>query len=108
LMYPRDIKDLVYFEPSFVNWRKKWEEFVTAQEGGKEAAYQLMQVHNPCYIPRNVLVEEALDDFHYRNDRSLFDRILKIVQQPYLLQDDADFMMDSPEDESKYQTFCGT
>jgi uncharacterized protein YdiU (UPF0061 family) len=108
LMYPLNIKDLIYVEPSFVNWREKWKKCVTEQNGGMEAAFQLMQSHNPCYIPRNALVEQALDDFHYRNDRSLFDRIAKILQQPYQLQDEAHFMMDSPDDESNYKTFCGT
>jgi serine/tyrosine/threonine adenylyltransferase len=68
-----------------------------------------MKVNNPVFIPRNHLVEEALDEAVSGN-LSLFEEMLSLLAKPYdykanyaqyLAPPAADFDQD-------YQTFCGT
>ncbi|MFN3756786.1 MAG: protein adenylyltransferase SelO [Flavobacterium sp.] len=108
LMHSKEINEMIYEEKAFLSWRKKWETAVAQQEGGFERAYTLMQRSNPCYIPRNSLVEKALDNFQNLNDRTQFDVLLDVLKHPYQLQEGATFLMQATEDESTYQTFCGT
>lgn len=108
LMHSNEINEMIYDEKAFLSWRKKWETALAQQEGGFEKAYTLMQRSNPCYIPRNSLVEKALDDFQNLNDRTQFDALLEVLKHPYQLQEGTTFLMQATEDESTYQTFCGT
>ena len=42
-------------------------------------------------------------------DLTLFNRLIKILKNPYLVNsDDLEFMSPAPHSDKKYQTFCGT
>jgi len=59
-------------------------------------------------IPRNHKIEEALT-LANNGDLTLFNKLTKILQNPYLVNsDDLKFMSPAPHNDKKYQTFCGT
>ncbi len=87
-------------------WFKRW-----MQELGttRTQACDLMHKSNPIYIARNHLVEEALSQASEADDITLFEKFLKIVQNPYTRQDDSQYYELPLEDHDRgYQTFCGT
>jgi uncharacterized protein YdiU (UPF0061 family) len=74
-----------------------------------EKAVTVMQSVNPRVIPRNVKVESAITNAANNDDFSEFDVLLKAVTSPY----DNNFSRSelqetSPNDDTNYQTFCGT
>ncbi len=63
---------------------------------------------NPCYIPRNHLVEEALTAATLA-DLSPFSRLLEVLADPFTERSGLErFAEPAPEDFGSYRTFCGT
>ena len=63
---------------------------------------------NPLYIPRNHLVEGALEQAE-AGDLHQWQKLLAIVQNPYRLQADAEgYDQPAPAENPPYRTFCGT
>jgi uncharacterized protein YdiU (UPF0061 family) len=92
----------------FKPWLEKWKNTIDVC-GGMKQAKELMNTQNPVYIPRNHLVEQALEDASHGNMDS-FQNILSVMKNPYLLQNNFEQFM-KPADlifEQRYQTFCGT
>lgn len=96
-------------EASLQEWAVKWNRIIIAQEGQHEQARLLMEQNNTVVIPRNHLVEHALDNAIIGNFE-LFNKMLNTLKSPYnyeqiidpyLLQPDLQF-------DQSYQTFCGT
>ena len=78
------------------------------READLDASRAVMLQNNPIYIPRNHLVEQALDAAT-RGDMAPFDALLARVRAPFTLKDDAEaFASAAPESFGKYVTFCGT
>ena len=69
---------------------------------------ELKHSTNPMVIPRNHKVEEALT-LASEGDLTLFNKLIKILRNPYLVNsNDLEFMSPSSHSDKKYQTFCGT
>ncbi len=68
-----------------------------------------MDETNPVYIPRNHLVEEALDAAT-AGDLAPFEQLLTVVTHPFQTRPDHDrYAAPAPESFGRYyQTFCGT
>jgi uncharacterized protein YdiU (UPF0061 family) len=82
------------------DWQQKWASRLGA------GADRLKQ--NPAYIPRNHLVEEALQAAK-DGDFAPFETLVDIVRHPFELQNvDLRYLMPAREDERVIQTFCGT
>jgi uncharacterized protein YdiU (UPF0061 family) len=68
-----------------------------------------MRSHNPAVIPRNYLVEEALEAAIERGDLSLMTQLLDVLSRPF---DDppehGGYHLPPEPSERGYQTFCGT
>ena len=92
----------------FIPWLKKWKDTIN-QSVGMKLALIVMSKHNPIVIPRNHLVEQALDEA-VNGNLNLFERLLNIISKPYQYQDGLDDFMKPSESnfEKIYQTFCGT
>ncbi len=74
----------------------------------KNAVATSMDAKNPLYIPRNHLVEEALDAAT-AGDTGPFEELLEVLAQPFLAQAGKDrFALPAPSDFGRYTTFCGT
>jgi uncharacterized protein YdiU (UPF0061 family) len=71
---------------------------------------ELMQEANPRYIPRNYLVEEALDEYLETGDLSKFKGLLIVLENPYTSKDMGSQFQQSPprEFDAEYTTYCNT
>lgn len=92
-------------------WFAKWESRIDEQDGGMEEAMRIMKRSNPVVIPRNHLVEKALDLAVEQNDLSLFTQMTLLYKNPYDYEAEIADAMKAPmpeEDRRVYRTFCGT
>ncbi|OYY14505.1 MAG: hypothetical protein B7Y67_10680, partial [Polynucleobacter sp. 35-46-11] len=71
---------------------------------------QLMQQNNPAVIPRNHLVEEALDAAVDDNNMTLLEKLLSVLASPYTTDtlEEKYTLAPSSALDSQYKTFCGT
>ena len=91
----------------FNEWRKKWENRIN-YKCNRIQALRLMDVQNPVVIPRNHLVESALENA-IRGNKSQFDELLKLLSKPYDHESNLDNFQTVPEGfDDCYKTFCGT
>jgi len=97
-----------YNTHAFAQWYTCWAERLKQNETSRDASLALMKLRNPVVIPRNHLVEQALNaanngDLSYAND------LLAALRAPY--EDghhlDAFKCPPTPNERVKY-TFCGT
>jgi len=102
------LKNTLINNSDFTIWYKKWKKHLNRFSNMNEAK-DLMQKNNPIIIPRNHLVEEALEDASMGNMHS-FEQLLHIISHPYQQQDNSDKFMKPPEAsyEENFQTYCGT
>ena len=66
-----------------------------------------MNTINPCYIPRNLFIEEALNNA-VNNDMSKINKLLEIFENPYKKQNISEDYLNPSNSEFPYVTFCGT
>ncbi len=69
-----------------------------------------MQEANPRCIPRNYLVEQALDEYLETGDLSKLEGLLTVLENPYGAKDmDSQFQQPPPREfDAKYTTYCNT
>jgi len=89
------------------NWYLKWENRVK-EESTLEESIKIMKNHNPVIIPRNNMVEEALEKASKHNNMELFNELLNALSNPYdyTKTHKEDFL--NPIINSQYMTYCGT
>lgn len=90
------------------DWRSQWIDELGSID--QAAVASSMDQVNPLYIPRNHLVEEALDAAVLEDDLDPFHRLLEIVTHPYEERPDSErYAQPAPASfHERYQTFCGT
>ena len=97
-----------YNDEAFRRWYKSWKERIKKNCTSKESFHILMKKNNPLVIPRNHIVEEALN-LAQEGDLSLFTEFLDALRSPYNIKDIPNRFLDPPpKDQRVYQTFCGT
>jgi len=71
---------------------------------------ELMQEANPRYIPRNYLVEDALNQYLDTGDLSRFTELLDVLENPYTSKHpDSQFQQPPPREfDAEYTTYCNT
>jgi uncharacterized protein YdiU (UPF0061 family) len=68
-----------------------------------------MRLTNPAFIPRNHLVEAALDAATEQQDFQPFEELLEVVSRPYDDRSDLErYATPARPNEVVLQTFCGT
>lgn len=97
-------------EPWLERWRAQSAAVDASGETQGSARAERMRRVNPLVIPRNLLVEEALEAASERDDLGPFEAMLAAVRRPF---DDgpgqARYAEPAPtEVTARYQTFCGT
>jgi len=86
-------------------WRRRLEEEV-ADGQARTAAMRRM---NPAFIPRNHLVEAALDAANSRQDFQPFEDLLAVISRPYDERPELErYSVPARPEERVLQTFCGT
>ncbi|MGG7143348.1 protein adenylyltransferase SelO [Clostridium nigeriense] len=102
--------DIVMFETTeFSSWFNRWQERLNRQEKSKEEIIKLMKSVNPSVIPRNHLVEEAIEAAVKNNDYTVMNKLLEVLLRPYDYADYQEEYAKLPEPSKiPYRTFCGT
>ena len=91
------------------SWLKEWNELIKDQNLAKKEIALSMESSNPVFIPRNHLVERAIEAAVENNDFSEMKTLLTILSKPYEEQSKYGEYMKPPKPlEVVHQTFCGT
>jgi uncharacterized protein YdiU (UPF0061 family) len=90
-------------------WTAAWRRRLAEEPGAPEARRAAMRAVNPAYIPRNHLVEAALEAAVEREDFGPFEQLLGVVTRPYEERPGLARYAAPPRPEERVlQTFCGT
>lgn len=105
-----DDPDGVEFSDSerFKDWHGRWQQRLEAQDATLEAAHVLMRSVNPAVIPRNHLVEEALDLAVEQGDYSKASKLIEVLTNPFDDGHDKEYKEPPEDDDKVHMTFCGT
>ena len=89
-------------------WLSAWRQAVRGRD--TSATADAMDAVNPLYIPRNHLVETALDAAAIENDLAPFEELLELVTRPFEERPGRAWATEpAPASfDDCYQTFCGT
>ncbi|UOQ84516.1 protein adenylyltransferase SelO [Gracilibacillus salinarum] len=103
-----DEREKLFQSNAFKQWYQQWQERLEAEQATKDKVQQLMKANNPSIIPRNYLVENALDSAA-NGDFQLFDELLQVFVDPYAYSKEQEPYAElPPEPDQPFQTFCGT
>lgn len=100
----------IYQDAGFKNWLQQWAARLSRQQESFAQATQLMQQNNPAVIPRNHLVEEALDAAVDDNNTAPLEKLLSVISTPYSAKQLEEKFSTPPlaAFDNQYKTFCGT
>ena len=107
LMDEEKLKNKIYENSDFINWKKKWKERVLSNGKNFKDCLKLMNPANPIVIPRNHKVEEAIEAAEKGNLKPT-KQLLEILEKPYSFQKNTSTYQVPNTSNKKYQTFCGT
>jgi uncharacterized protein YdiU (UPF0061 family) len=101
LTYTMGFPSSSFDHPEMKLWLERWEMLSVNK--------QIMAEHNPVFIPRNHLVEGALNTA-VKGDLSDFLQVLEVLKKPYVYKEEYLKFTFPPEKEFErsYQTYCGT
>ena len=95
-------------DSDFTEWSRRLDARRSRQPQSIAEARGLMRRHNPAFIPRNHLVEEALRAATDEHDLTVMERLLDVLATPYDQGRDLPMFSSPGKDGRAYQTFCGT
>ena len=102
-------KDMFTKSESFVPWHKRWKERLKRQKESEDMSKNLMRHVHPAVIPRNHLVEEAIQAAVERSDYTVMQNLLDALQNPYdETKRNPKYTQTPLPSETPYKTFCGT
>ena len=94
--------------PAFDTWAARWQARLDREDVAPAARAAAMRAVSPAVIPRNALVEAALEAAVGRGDLAPFDALLDAVTHPWDDRPgDPHQAVPEPQD-TPYRTFCGT
>jgi uncharacterized protein YdiU (UPF0061 family) len=97
-----------YASDTFKQWEEAHRSYLKENKIDKEARLSTMKRRNPVFIPRNHLVEEALEEVYDSGKMQKLYALWRLMLNPYHLQDRHESFMQVPPKNETYQTFCGT
>ena len=90
-------------------WLQEWRTRLTRDPQSDDERVELLRRANPEFIPRNHLVEAALDAASDHDDMEPFRRLLGVLQRPFEHHPEAaDYALPPAPSDRVYKTFCGT
>jgi uncharacterized protein YdiU (UPF0061 family) len=105
---PAPVRALFADAAPFDAWSQRWSAVLAAGRRDPEAVATAMDRVNPIYIPRNHLVEEALQAAT-AGDLEPYDRLLDVLVRPYDERPGLEcYARPAPPGFGPYRTFCGT
>ena len=92
----------------FNDWILKWKSRLAEEKISKIEIMKKMEFSNPYIIPRNHLVEEAID-FANNNDFLNFSKLFNLLSKPYSFKEENHRYYIPPDKvDENFKTFCGT
>ena len=102
-------KNKFFENEEFNYWKQQWKNRSNLYGNSPEKSLQTMYEGNPLVIPRNHLVEEALNAATENNDLTKVKELLKILKDPYKNKSNIDHYQSTPiPGKERYKTYCGT
>ncbi len=100
----------LFAEPSaFDSWAVEWHRRLEKEPVSGQERAATMRTINPAFIPRNHMVEAALDAAAERQDLQPFEELLDAVSRPYEDRPEIErYATPARPEEYVTQTFCGT
>lgn len=103
------VRTLFEGEPAIDAWLEQWNERLAHEAADPAACAAAMARVNPAYIPRNHVVEAALEAAVERDDYGPFGELHAVLSRPFEEQEGREaYAQPAPKDAEPYQTFCGT
>ena len=99
---------VLFQSKEFIEWKKRWDERLKRQEVDEKSVYNRMQANNPALIPRNHLVEAALEAAVQKDDYTVMKELLDSLSHPFSYTEKQAAYAEIPVPNIAYQTFCGT
>jgi uncharacterized protein YdiU (UPF0061 family) len=104
-----DVRALFTGPTAYDEWAVNWRARLARDPMPPAARRTAMQAVNPALIPRNHLVEAALEQAVEHDDFTRFEELLTALANPYTEQPRfAALTAPPPPDQDPYRTFCGT
>lgn len=99
----------MYPAQGFQQWLSLWKNRLSSQYQSEEEVKKIMQKNNPTIIPRNYLVEEALEAAVKNQDKSIMKKLVDALQNPYNYENiPLPYTKVPKENSCPYKTYCGT
>ena len=105
----RGVRALFADPGSYESWAAEWRRRLEGEVVSWQTRAAMMRMANPVFIPRNHVVEAALDAAVERQDFQPFEELLNVLSRPY--EDRPDlvwYATPACPEECVSQTFCGT
>ena len=102
------VRDLFVDPTEFDAWAVTWRARLRSDDRSFEARCEDMMSINPAVIPRNHLVQAAIEAAHEDQDFSPFHRLTEALQSPFSDPADAALTQPPKPEEVVQNTFCGT
>jgi uncharacterized protein YdiU (UPF0061 family) len=94
---------------AFDGWAAEWRRRLEEEVADGQTRSAAMRRINPAFIPRNHLVEAALDAANSRQDFQPFEDLLAVISRPYDERPELErYSASARPEERVLQTFCGT
>ena len=103
----KEYDDNLYRSNDFKNWKKNWQERLKLNNNAPGKYITLMRSVNPLVIPRNHKIEKTLE-IAENGDLGPFKKLLKILEKPYVYQENISDYLKMDNSSKEYKTFCGT
>ena len=98
---------LILNSEEFKNLKKNWENRVNFNSES-ETSLRIMKEVNPLVIPRNHIVENAIKEAEANNNLEKFKNLMRVLENPYINNDEDESYQSTSENSKKYITYCGT
>ena len=103
------VRELFVVPRAYDEWAAQWRQRLAEESISPDARAAAMRKANPALIPRNHIVEEALNTAMWKQDFHPFEQLLDAVSRPYDDRPDLDrYATPARPEECVRQTFCGT
>jgi uncharacterized protein YdiU (UPF0061 family) len=103
------VRDLFDAPAAYDGWAADWRHRLDEEPASAQARAALMRNANPAVIPRNHLVEAALDAASQRQDFQPFEELLDAISRPCEERPGLEkYATPARPEEKVLQTFCGT
>jgi len=94
---------------AYDEWAARWRRRLEEEPISADARSAAMRMTNPAFIPRNHIVEEALNAAAWRQDLQPFEQLLDVVSRPFDDRPNLErYATPARPEEYVSQTFCGT